>query len=152
MLKGSALIQKGPIWAIIYQQSFFRLSRWVWVGCFQSRNWMFQSLLSLSVSVNSLGRAVLYSLRLHPQAIATAQANGVENTSLLEAYKVPHVLNPRNPHRLSSWHGWIQNAIFQTTDNINIHMYNIYIYNIYVYNVSKAAKAFQGNLVLYMCP
>ena len=59
MLKGSALIQvKRAIWAIIYQQSIFRLSRWVWVGCFPSRNWMFRSLLSLSVSVDSLVRAV----------------------------------------------------------------------------------------------
>ena len=40
---------------------------------------------------------------------------GVENASLLKAYKVPHVLNPRNTRRLSSWHGWIQNAVSQKT-------------------------------------
>ena len=75
---------------------------------------MGQPLLSLSISVNSLGRAVLYSLRL-PQAIETAEANGVENASLLNAYKVLHVLNTWNPRRLSSWHGWIRNAVFEPT-------------------------------------
>ena len=76
----------------LFELSFFRdrFSGWIYgSGLDPSRNWMFQSLLSSSISVNSLGRAVLHSSRLHPQAIETAEANGVEGASLLKAYKVP---------------------------------------------------------------